>query len=173
MAVLLKKSERVILGITIFVIFFGIGFNFLLRPLLKKNESLNEEISITQAKLKKYARLLGREDYIKGEYEEVTGDSGIFAQKEDTVVAVLTEIELLAQSANIRIVDIRPEAGLKNPRLKRGISVDLRTEGDIEGYIRFIYSLENSFAFLRIKRFQLNAKPHTQILEGVFSITSE
>lgn len=167
---ILAKREKIILSITVGVIIFSIVFNFLIAPALKKAETLNKEINIIRIKLKKYMRLLSQKDYIQQKYNKFTAGLNLSSASKDTTVSVLSVLEALAKDANIRIIDIRPQT-IKNLDLYKEIIVDLRAEGSIEGYLKFIYNIENSLSLLRIKKFQLTAKPTTQALEGSFSIS--
>lgn len=166
---ILTKRERVILYLTISVIIFSIVFNFVLTPILKRNELLNKEINIAKIKLKKYLRLLSKKDYIQNKYNKFVSGVNLSDTGKDTLVDALSELENLAKQANIRIIDIRPQ-GAKNINLYKEILIDLRTEGAIESYLKFIYNIENSLSLLCIRRFQLTARPNTQTLEGSFSI---
>lgn len=152
------------------VIIFSIGFNYLIAPILTKNENLNREIKINRARLKKYLQLLSQKDYIRNKYNNFFNHLKDSAAKEDTLVSVLSELENLAKASNIRIIDIRPQAP-KSMALYKEVLIDLRTEGAMEGYLKFIYNIENSLPPLRIKRLQLNAKPNTSALEGNFSVS--
>lgn len=158
---ILIRRERIILCLAVSVIALSAIFNLLLKPVLKKREILNKRIEIARTKLKNYIRLLSRKDYIQDKYKKLTSGLNISAENKGTLVTALSVLENLAKDANIHIIDIRPQAAL----------VDLRTEGSMEGYLKFLYNLENSLSLLRIKKFQLNAKPNSPVLEGVFSIS--
>jgi hypothetical protein len=166
----LTKRERIILYTTIGIIIFALGFNFLIAPLLTKNENLNREIVLSRTKLKKYLRLLSQKDYIEKKYNKFSTPLKGSQEGTDAFVNALSELENLAKAANIRIVDIRPQSA-KSLALYKETLIDLRTEGTMEGYLKFIYNLENSLSLLRIKRFQLNAKPNSPTLEGSFSVS--
>lgn len=167
---ILSKRERVILSAAVGVVIFAAGFNFLIAPILSKNDSLNKEITLTRAKLRKYRWLLSQKDYIQGKYSKFSSAAKLSVEEEDALTSALSELENLAKNANIRIIDLRPQA-TKSSDLYREIFIDLRAEGTMEGYLNFIYNLENSLSLLRIKKFQLSARPNTAVLEGSFSIS--
>lgn len=159
---ILTRREKIILSLTIGVILFAISFNTLINPVLTRNDTLNKEIELTRTKLSKYLRLLSQKDNIQ--------HTLIPGQPADRLVNALSELENLAKQANIRIIDLRPQTP-KTLALYKEVPIDLRTEGTLEGYLNFIYDLQNSLFLLKIKRFQLNAKPNSQTLEGIFSIS--
>lgn len=168
---LLSKREKVILYATVGVIIFVAVFNFLISPILTKNDNLNKEINFNQQKLKKYLWLLNQKEAIQSKHSKFVTITGISGQQEDALVGVLSELENLAKNANIRIIDLIPQQVTPRANLYKESLITLRTEGTIEGYLKFIYNLENSLSLLRIKKFQLSTKPNTPSLEGSFSIS--
>lgn len=168
---ILTKREKIILYCTVGVVLLSIIFNFFLSPIIAKNENLNKEINFTKTKLKKYVRLLSQRDAIQSKYAKFANTLSSAGEQKDALVSALSELENLAKNANIRIIDLRPQQQAKTLDLYQEILINLRTEGAMEGYLEFIYNLENSLSLLRIKKFQLTAKPNTQTLEGSFSIS--
>jgi|SRR3989338_7929363 len=165
----LTKREKTTLYLTVGIIGFGLLFNFFLGPVFSKNNKLNREISLTRQKLKKYLVLLEQKDAIQNKYSKFfSAAQGISSREQDALISLFAELENLAKGANVKIMDIRPKFGAEGSR--KELAVDLRTEGSMEGYLKFIYNLENSLLLLKIKEFQLNSKPNTQVLEGLFSI---
>ena len=167
---ILSKREKAIFSLTVGVIIFSIIFNFLISPALKKAESLNKEIRVSRLKLKKYVQLLSQKEYIESKYNKVASGLNLLGPDKDTSVTTLSVLETIAKDANILIIDIRPQ-GNRNIDLYKETVVDLRTEGSIEGYLKFIYNIENSLSLLKIRKFQLSAKPNAPTLEGSFSIS--
>lgn len=166
----LNERERVSLYVATGVIISALCFNFIIAPIWNRNYILNKDIRISRAKLRKYLRLLSQKESIQNKYDKFSSTLKIYDEAQDTSVAALLELENLAKDANIRILDIRPQARLNNPRDKE-IIMDLRTEGLMDNYLKFIYNIENSPSLLRMKRCQLTAKPNTPNLEGIFSIS--
>ena len=166
---IITKREKVILYTAAGIIILSVVFNFLVDPLLKRREILNKQTEIVRTKLKKYIWLLSQKDYIQGKYKESA--SGLNFSNNGASVTVLSALESLAKDANIRILDIRPQAAGSTLGSYKETLADLRTEGSMEGYIKFLYTIENSLLLLRVKKFQLNAKPKSINLEGVFSIS--
>lgn len=163
------KREKLIFYLTIGVIAFGLAFNFILGPLLERYQDLNREISLNYAKLKKYQRLINQKDYLQGKYSRLpetilSKDSG------NIFVSALSEIENLAKAASITIVDIRPQSQNKIEAYREAL-IDLRTEGTMEGYLKFIYDIENSLSLFRIKKLSLTSRANAQTLEASFSIS--
>ena len=167
---ILTKRERTILYLTVGIIISSILVKFLIAPVFTKNNNLNQEIKFTRVKLKKYLWLISKKKSLESKFSKYISGLSATAQESDTLVSALAELENLAKAAQIRIIDIRPQAP-KASNLYKEIAIDIRAEGTMENYLKFIYDIENSLALLRIKRMQLNSKPNTPLLEGTFSIT--
>ena len=165
----LNKREKIFVFLTLGAIIFSVLFYFFIDPTLSRNSKLNQEISFTRSKFKKYVQLLSQKDYIRDRYSKVSLSRGTPELSKDTLNNTLAEIENLAKLANIRIVDIRPQNSSETTY--KEVLLGLRTEGTMEGYMKFNYSIENSLFLLKIKRFQLNVKSNSADLEGVFTIS--
>ncbi len=163
---ILTKREKVILFLAAGLIGFSAVFNFLLLPVLRKNDALNKEVRITRSRLAKYLHLLSQKEDIQIKAGELSAGLDLSGQQKDALAVILSELEGLAKNADIRLVDVRPKAG-------RGkeVTVDIKTEGDMQGYLKFIYSLENSLTLLTVSKFRISAKANSQYLEGNFSVS--
>ncbi len=168
---ILSKKEKAILSVTIGVLILSVGLNLMVIPLLNRNEVLNQEININKAKLNKYVSLLRQKESIQDKYKKIfncfTGNPVEFNKAD----SVLSGLDNLAKNADIRIIDMRPQGIYKGRDLNRELAIDLKTEGEMENYLKFLYEFEYSLPFLKVKKFQLNAKPNTIFLEGIFTIS--
>ena len=159
-----------ILYTTIAVLAFSAAFTPVIMPLINKDSLLSQGITVTRVKLKKYLWLLSQKEYIQDKYRKFSKTFKAPSYKDDIVVSALTQLENLAKESGIQIVDIRPQLS-KNLSSHKEILVDLRTEGRIDGYFKFIYGVENPLSLFRIKKLQINTKTNSQSLEGSFSIS--
>lgn len=167
---LLSERERKILFVTLAVIILYPVFNLFLSGAFTKNNDLNKEINLNRVKLRKYLTLLSQKDVIRKRYEKFTSGIKIAGEQADTLVNALAELEGLAKNSDIKIIDLRPQAA-KNLGLYREIIIDMRSEGTMEAHLNFIYNLEKSLTYLKIKKIQLTAGPNSQLLEGTLSIS--
>lgn len=145
-------------------------FNFVISPVLSKFTAVEDRIRISRAKLIRYMRLLSQEENIKDQYSSFSSEFRVPTDQKDNYLALLVELENLAKAADINIIDVRPQSRRKKQRYKELI-VDLRTEGAIDAYMKFIYDLENSIFLLKIKRIQLTAKANAASLDGNISVS--
>lgn len=165
---MLTGREKAIAYITAGVILSGLLFNFLIGPMLSKNESLNAEIKVSRAKLIKYMELLSRKDILESKYGKPPASGN--EKGGGFLVGALTELEGLAKAAGVRIIDIRPQNTEGAGSYKEAM-IDLRTEASMDAYLKFIYDIESSLLLLRIKRMQINTRSNSPALEGSFSIS--
>ena len=145
--------------------------NLFFAPLMKEDARLNAEIKVSKTKLEKYLALLKHKDFFQAQFPQFYSDSLATGNTAQGATAVLMELESLAKGARLAILDIRP--GTPGERRKgREIQVEMRAEGKAEDIFRFLYDFEGSLSLLRIKRFSLNVRPHSEVLEARFSIVS-
>lgn len=170
MTKILSKREKAILYVTIAIVIFVVGFNFLAAPLLTKNEALNKEINALKTRLQKYLYLMERKDDIHSKYNRLFVNLKVSDSSEDGLVSSLSELEKLAKVSNVRILDIRPQSGSRSAAIYREDIIELKAEGTMEEFLKFIYNIENSSLLFKIRRLYLNVKFNTPSLEGVFSI---
>jgi len=142
----------------------------LLAPYMKESAVLDDSIASTRKKLNNYRRLLAQKEHLREKYNKLYSSFKVAGQEGDTVVGALSQLESLAKEANIYIVDIRPQTST-GMRFQGEVIINLKAEGAIEGYLQFIYSVEHSALLLKVKKFQLSAKPNSQALEGSFSVS--
>jgi len=164
----LSKREKVILSVTGVVILFAVLYNFLISAIIEKYSLLDNQVKIEKARLIKYKQILMRKPAIESKYAALYSNHEV-KPLGDPCVTLLSELERLAVNAGVRIIDIRPQAdsALGN---NKGMSVDLRLDGTMEGFIKFLYDTEKSFNLLTVKRFQLSARSSTSNLEASISI---
>ena len=166
---IISKREILMFKITLGVAIFVIIFNFVILPLFDKNKELNKELNLLQIRLKKYQWLLGQKEYLKNKYKEFIETFKMQDIDKDININILAELEEIAKNSNIHIIDIRSQSVLSG-KIYKELVIELKTEGRVEDYIKFIYALENPLLLLKIKRFQVNAKSNREILDGSFVI---
>ncbi len=163
-----NTREKTTLYLTVGIIVFAVFFNFFIAPILSKNDSLNKEISLSKAKLEKYLMLISQKDYIESRYNKFSSATKAKENTGSSLVGIFSDLETMAKDSGIKIIDIRPSGSSDSG--SKSASADLRAEGKIEGFLKFMYDVENSFSFLRINEFQISSRPNNQSLEGIFSI---
>lgn len=112
--------------------------------------------------------LLSRKDAIRKKYAKFYSDDA-GPPGSNPLSSELAELEAIANNAGVKILDMRTQI-TDEESLNKEFSVDLKLEGPVEGYVKFIYNVENSLLNLKIKTFALTIKSQDRNLEGSFSI---
>ncbi|MBU1727131.1 MAG: hypothetical protein KJ880_05830 [Candidatus Omnitrophica bacterium] len=167
----LAKREKITLFLTLGVIIFALLFNFAIVPFLNRFDTLNKEITLAKAKLNKYARLLSQKEAIEKRHGKLFLRLQEKENNKDMPINALSELEGLAANSGIKIIDLRPQATVLNAKNYKETVIDMRAEGAMEGYLRFIYEIENSPLLFKVKRMQISAKSNSQSLEGSFTLS--
>lgn len=166
----LNKREKVIFFTLLGVIGFSLIFKLVIEPIWDDNERLNREIAFSRMKLKKYVQLLADKDFIKSRYSAL-GISGALPGQggEGSALSTLGELENIARQSNVRIVDMRPQR--QNQDRFAETIIELRLQGTMEAFVRFMYSVENSLQLMKIQKFQLSVRPGSNELDGSIIIS--
>lgn len=158
----LSKREKSILIFTAGVILAALTVNLIIIPLLIQSSRLNNEIRFAQAKVAKYKWLISNKESLRKQYPLPKPQA---SGRPDTVTGTLEEIEQIASSAGIRITDIRPDMQ------GRQMQIEMRADGNMEGYINLIYNLESSLLLFNIQECAFTMNSRGKLLEGVFKIS--
>jgi hypothetical protein len=168
----MSRRERIILYVTIAVVALSVVFKVFFAPLLARMQTLDRDIALTGEKINKYSRLLAQKDSLRSRYNDLISQMGTpEGQKKDTLVNALRGLENIARSAQIRIVDIRPQASGSQGSSKE-VLIELKSAGSMEGFLKFIYDVQSSLLLLRVKKFELSAKGKAGNLEAVMTIAA-
>ncbi|MDD5512222.1 MAG: hypothetical protein PHD09_00455, partial [Candidatus Omnitrophica bacterium] len=139
-------------------------------PFFSKNADLNQQIGSTKRKLQKYLWLLKQKDVLDKGFSGSPLSKSFFNTEQDNVIDALAVLEDLATESGIRIVDLRPNFSNRTKTSSAVSSIELRSEGTIEGVLKFVYLLENSASALKIKKMQISSKSNSSYLEARFTI---
>jgi len=162
---ILSPRERIIAYAAGLIIAAVVAWNFLFEPLTKKHRSLNQEISLAEARLNEYRMLLSQREQLQKIQRELFPANSPSLEGEGGLFAVLTQLEQYAQKAGVVIIDIRPQ-GTKAEGKTRLRLLELKAEGSISGLVTFIHTLEKSSTLLKVTQLYLSAKPNSETLEA-------
>ena len=166
---LLTKRERFFVYITASAIIFAISYNMVIAPLMDKSIDLNREISSKELKLMKYRGFLGQGDQLQKIYKKYLSEDNP-ADIQDTFLGTLRELEKLSAATGVVILDIRPKQRKRGKGELSESIIDLKSEGTLKNYLKFVYNMENTPSLLKINKLQLSSKTNSELLEGRFTI---
>ena len=144
----LSKRKRIILYSAIIALVVS-GYNFVIRPQIKKLAGLNEKVAMQEIRLKKNLGIISERDYIISQHRRYLAYIEEDPYKTKATTSPLQEIERIARDCELFVAEIKP--------LKTDV-VEMKAEAGINSVIRFIYALQNSPDFLRIEKMRLSGK---------------
>lgn len=168
----LSKKERVgliVAGVIITIVFIDRLF---IRPIGIKLQRIDREIALNEKKLTHDLRNIRSRDFIESEYEKYKS----FVKKgsasdEENVSNILAEIEGLAHTAGVNLVDIKPQAS-KQVDFYTEYSAEVTVEGSMEQIIAFLHKLNSSAQLLRAVKLRFGMKQKESSVVRAFMLVT-
>ena len=154
----LSKKEKVGLIAAIVVIALTLTDRLVISPIGNKIRRLNQEIKFSEVKLSRDLRNVNNKSAIEGEYTKYKNYvKSNYASDEEDVAGILAEIEGLARSSSVSLVDIKPQTPKKADFYKE-YAVEVDVEGGMEQIITFLHNLNSSTQLLRAVKLRIGLK---------------
>lgn len=153
----LSNREKMVLYGAACVVSLMFLDRFIISAISSRFQAVYEQIEEKKAGIKRSLRIIAQKDKIlsvSAQYASLLHNAG---SKEETVTSILKEIESLANTSSVYLVDIKP-AGSKNVGAAREYLVSLNCEAQMEQLVEFMYNIENSNKFLLIEKYQISPK---------------
>jgi hypothetical protein len=168
---LLRREKRFLAGGTVVACLCLLGYLGL--PVWEQMQKIRAETTQTQGKLRKYQALIKQKSQIRGKYRQLSGMVNAGNLPTDESMSALSELEELTKAAGVVLVDMRPQSAAGRVRRSgKETLFDLRIQGQLDGILKFIYTLENTPSLLTIKKVQITSgRRPGQPLEGTFVIS--
>ena len=168
----LAKKERVGLVVALIVVTLVIVDRLVINPISDKFRRVNSDIKLSEKKLSLDLRNINNKNIIESEYKRYKNYvKRSSASDEEDVANILAEIEGLARTSSVRLVDIKPQAP-KQADLYKEYAIEVEVEGDMEQITTFLYNLNNSAQLLRVVKLRLGLKDkETSLVKSSILIT--
>ncbi|MBN2453430.1 MAG: type 4a pilus biogenesis protein PilO [Candidatus Omnitrophica bacterium] len=154
----LSGKERVGLAVAVIVIALVIVDRLIVSPIGGKIQRINQDIHFSEKKLSRDLRNINNRDMIEGEYKKYRNYvSKGAASDEENVANILAEIESLARSSSVSLVEIKPQSP-KNYDFYKEYIIDVTAEGGMEQIVTFMHNINNSNQLLRAVKIRLGLK---------------
>ncbi|MFH1867812.1 MAG: type 4a pilus biogenesis protein PilO [Candidatus Omnitrophota bacterium] len=153
----LSAREKSILYASVVIIMMALAYNFAIEPLYKEWDSIDKETRLIRVKLQKAISAVKKKEEIDKEYNVYAAKLKPRGSDEQEVTFILNELETLARTSSLKIVNMRPKPSKDKDYYKR-FTVDIETESDMRSLMMFIYKVRNSPQLLKIDKLQLNTK---------------
>ena len=150
-----EKAGLFVAGMIVMAVFID---RIVISPVGVKLKRMEQEISFSEKKLSHALRNINSKDFIAGEYEEYKKfvKKGA-ASDEENVSSMLVEIEGLARTAGVNLVDIKPQAP-KTTDFYKEYSAEVTIQGQMEQVVTFLHKLNSSTQLLRAVKLRLGKK---------------
>jgi len=154
----LSKKERAGLIAACAIIMAVFLDRLVIRPVSAKLRRMDQEIALSEKKLSYDLRNINNKDFIESEYEKYKNFiKKSSASDEENVSNMLAEIEGLARSAGVNLVDIKPQAS-KQADFYKEYAAEVTIEGQMEEIVTFLHKLNSSAQLLRAVRVRFGMK---------------
>jgi hypothetical protein len=163
------SKERLILLVLAGITVGALCLMYMIGPILDENKELNSKIHNAQRMLARHKVLLKEKEKIRASYAQFFS-----ARKRrfgnDPSISMLQKLEETAQSAGIKIIDMRQST----LSLTEGVEVivAIRAEAKEKDLLAFIYRLKGSDLYFTIKKLDLRPTGNIKILDARFEISS-
>ncbi len=129
----------------------------ILGPIIQKINILGEEIKRKENLLGGDLRIMGNEERVMREVQYYERYSLTALPEEDELAGLLSEIENLAKSSKVYLIDSSP-SGTREEGLLKAYLIDVDCEGSMKEVVGFMHSVENSRKLIQIEGLRIRPK---------------
>ncbi len=140
------------------IILLAVGIDALMRKTGSRFISLDDEITINQAKLNRLKAVLKQEKELSAEYDNIFSNYRPIKDSD----SLLQEIDSIAKKLNVNIINIKPGTVKQEPGFS---SYAIRIDGqdDVYSVARFLNVLCEQIKGLSIERMQFSAQNRDEL----------
>lgn len=150
------REKTILYALAVLITLFLI-YNFMIEPFFKKWNNIGLETKLVRVKLQKAISIIKDKNEIDKEYDLYAVKLKPRGSNEQETTFILNELEILARTSNLKIVNMRPKPPKDRDYYKRFI-VNIETESNMRSLMMFIYKVRNSEQLLKIDRLRLHTK---------------
>jgi len=167
----ISKRERTFFAITVLIIAISILYGFVVEPIYKEYENLNQEISSKRLQLTKNLKLLKEKDIVAEEFKQYGQQLKTVGSDEEEMASVLSAIENIGKTSGVYLNDVKPQK-VKDTDFYKIMLVEVKFQATSQTLAKFIYELQNSPLLLKVSRLQVNYKGgDSSSLEGTIQVS--
>ncbi len=150
----LSKREATIFVVCITTFIAYVMVQFVIKPLIEKTGSLDQQITLSERKFKKNLKVIAKEGAVDQELKQYLS---IYDQKfsdEQEVSTMIKEIESVAKRMDINISKMTPKRTMKKDFYKR-FPVSLTLDGQWLSVLNFMHLLQDEPYYFDIDEIQI------------------
>ncbi len=153
----LNKREKKLFYIVLVFLAIVFSNNFVVTPLKKEIGLVKQEKIKKEIEWKKNNQIIKQKKQIKEEFEKYMAFIKKKGSDEEDVASFLKEIESLAQKSKVSLINIKPQP-VKKMEFYKKYTIEIKGEGHIEQFVKFIYYLQKSYQILKVEKIHLNVR---------------
>lgn len=152
----LSKRERIVFYAMVFFVILVLLDRILLVPITGRLKFLEESIIQQTNKVKDGLMILGYRDRIFKE-SELMRDYLASSRKtqEEELAEFLKDVENMAVDSGARLISLSPSGNIENSASGTKYEVKLECRGEMQGILKFMYSLSSARKLAKIESFEL------------------
>ena len=150
----LSGREKLFFCLTATVVFLGLVYNFVFKPLGANWSRLNRQILAKEIELKRNIRYLQQEAQTKDAYRQYARYVKEKGLDEKEAASLLSAVEEKARSLGIRVNNIRPKSAEETAIYKKYI-IEINCQATMNKYIEYIYKLQGSAQLIKVEKLRL------------------
>jgi len=153
----LSSRERLLLQLSIGFALFLLADQVIFTRVWDMYSSMEKRIVEDEGSYIRNLVNLKRKEVVESTYDKYKSYIRVAGRDEEENASFLSEVEQLARSEQVVLVDMKPRE-VKKQQFHKEYVADLDAEAEMEELIRFIYQLEQSPHLMKISKIKLTSK---------------
>ena len=130
-----------------------------LSPFHEKLATLDREVALQEAKLRKGITLIEKKEAISKEYDKYASFFSIQNYSdEESVANFLKEVEKISRETNLTILDMKPQKEVAKDKFSKEYQINIKAEANMKQLVNFLYALTNSSLLFSVEKMVLVPK---------------
>ncbi len=155
----LKKREKIILYLCIFVTLGSLLYVYVIEPGITSARNIDTKLALKKKELKRDEDLLAKKDEIRKEYQEFYKRLTSEKTADEKFAQIFIDLEKLAKKSGIKqIITMTPlhsEDAFREDRMYQELKVQVGLESSIGALVQFMYEVLNSPHLFGIGKLQI------------------
>ena len=167
----LSVRERNGLVVAFIFVLLALVDRLVVFPITERIKKLNEEIKLEEKRVARNLHNLSQKAEVLKEYQRYADYVKKEKSDEEEIASLLNEIESIASSTRIYLVNMKPQP-IKQVDFYKSYAIEMEVEGEMELIIKFLYALQKSEQLIRVKRMRLRLpRPESNVIRAYLSLT--
>lgn len=167
----LSFRERKVLHSAIGIVLLLLVDLTVVTPIWDYYISMEDKIASEERILVRNLVNLRRKEAVEAEYQKYSSYTRPMGSDEEETANLLSEVEQLARSNQVVLVDMKPRE-TKALQFHKEYIAELDSEADMPNLVRFMYNIEGSTQLLKVSSAKLSMKePKSDIVKARLTVT--